>query len=175
MKRAAIVAPVRTPSGIEGGALAGMPPEWLASTVLAAVVEGSGIDPARVEDVALACVDGGLPAGPELSRAAARGAGLPLAVPGFLTDRRCGSGLQAVLTAAMMVQTGAADVVVAGGWSAPRRSALAPACRSTPLFWRMPRTWRATTASAGPTPTSSRWPVTARRRAPGGRASSPPR
>lgn len=115
VRRAAIVAPVRTPSGIEGGALAGMPPEWLASTVLAAVVERSGIDPARVEDVALACVDGGLSARPELSRAAARGAGLPLAVPGFLTDRRCGSGLQAVLTAAMMVQTGAADVVVAGG------------------------------------------------------------
>ncbi|MFG1790669.1 acetyl-CoA acetyltransferase [Nocardia sp. NPDC049149] len=115
MRRAAIVAPVRTPSGIEGGALSGMPPEWLATTVLSAVLERAGIDPMRVEDVAMACVDGSLSTGPELSRLAARGAGLPFAVPGFLTDRRCGSGLQAVITAAMMVQTGAADVVVAGG------------------------------------------------------------
>ncbi|WP_306796125.1 acetyl-CoA C-acyltransferase [Nocardia sp. XZ_19_369] len=115
MRRAAIVAPVRTPSGVEGGALSGMPPEWLASTVLSAVIERSGVDPMRIEDVAMACVDGGLANGPELSRLAAHGAGLPFAVPGFLTDRRCGSGLQAVITAAMMVQTGAADVVVAGG------------------------------------------------------------
>lgn len=114
MRRAAIVAPVRTPSGIEGGALSGMPPEWLASTVLSAVIARSGINPLRIEDVAMACVDNRAGA-PELSRLAARGAGLPFAVPGFLTDRRCGSGLQAVITAAMMVQTGAADVVVAGG------------------------------------------------------------
>ncbi|WP_406234754.1 acetyl-CoA C-acyltransferase [Nocardia sp. NBC_01009] len=115
MRRAAIVAPVRTPSGVEGGALSGMPPEWLASTVLSAVIDRSGIDPMRIEDVAMARVDGGAISAPELSRLAARGAGLPFAVPGFLTDRRCGSGLQAVITAAMMVQTGAADVVVAGG------------------------------------------------------------
>lgn len=115
MRRAAIVAPVRTPNGVAGGALSGMPPEWLASTVLSAVIERSGIDPMRIEDVAMACADGGSVSAPELSRLAARGAGLPFAVPGFLTDRRCGSGLQAVITAAMMVQTGAADVVVAGG------------------------------------------------------------
>lgn len=115
MRRAAIVAPVRTPSGVDGGALSGMPPEWLASAVLSAVIARSGIDPARIEDVAMACVDPGRMTGPQLSRLAARGAGLPFAVPGFLTDRRCGSGLQAVITAAMMVQTGAADVVVAGG------------------------------------------------------------
>ncbi|MET8872282.1 acetyl-CoA C-acyltransferase [Nocardia sp. NPDC004604] len=114
MRRAAIVAPVRTPSGIEGGALSGMPPEWLASTVLSAVIARAGIDPLRIEDVAMASVDNRASA-PELSRLAARVAGLPFAVPGFLTDRRCGSGLQAVITAAMMVQTGAADVVVAGG------------------------------------------------------------
>ncbi|MBH0778550.1 thiolase family protein [Nocardia bovistercoris] len=112
MRRAAIVAPVRTPSGVEGGALTGMPPDWLATTVLSAVIERSGIDPWRIEDVAMACVDVGAP---ELGRRAARGAGLPFAVPGFLTDRRSGSGLQAVITAAMMIQTGAADVVVAGG------------------------------------------------------------
>lgn len=115
MRRAAIVAPVRTPSGVEGGALSGMSPHWLAATVLDAVIERSGIDPWRIEDVAMACADGGLIAAPDLSRLAARGAGLPFAVPGFLTDRSGGSGLQAVITAAMMVQTGAVDVVVAGG------------------------------------------------------------
>lgn len=115
MRRAAIVAPVRTPGGVAGGALSGMPPEWLATTVLTAVIERSGVDPLRIEDVAMANIDSRRPAVPHLSRLAARGAGLPFAVPGFLTDRRCGSGLQAVITAAMMVQTGAADVVVAGG------------------------------------------------------------
>ncbi|WP_369690027.1 acetyl-CoA C-acyltransferase [Nocardia harenae] len=109
------MAPVRTPGGVAGGALSGMPPEWLATTVLSAVIDRSGIDPLRIEDVAMACIDPRRPTVPHLSRLAARGAGLPFAVPGFLTDRRGGSGLQAVITAAMMVQTGAADVVVAGG------------------------------------------------------------
>lgn len=115
MRRAAIVAPVRTPSGVDGGALSRMPAQWLASTVLSAVIERSGIDPWRIEDVAMACSRAGLDAAPDLSKLAARDAGLPFAVPGFVTDRHSGSGLQAVITAAMMVQTGAADVVVAGG------------------------------------------------------------
>ncbi|MFI1238858.1 thiolase family protein [Nocardia salmonicida] len=115
MRRAAIVAPVRTPSGVEGGALSGMPAEWLATTVLSAVIERSGIDPLRIDDVAMACIDGGLSDVPAVGSLAARGAGLPFAVPGFVTDKHGGSGLQAVITAAMMVQTGAADVVVAGG------------------------------------------------------------
>ncbi len=126
MRRAAIVAPVRTPSGIEGGALSGMPAEWLATTVVSAVLERSGIDPLRVEDVAMACVDGGLAGVPALGALAARGAGLPFSVPGFLTDRHSGSGLQAVITAAMMVQTGAADVVVAGGVECAATTAAPP-------------------------------------------------
>jgi len=51
MRRAAIVAPVRTPNGVEGGALSGMPLEWLASTVLSAVIERSGIDPSRMRTI----------------------------------------------------------------------------------------------------------------------------
>ncbi|MFC3963711.1 acetyl-CoA C-acyltransferase [Nocardia jiangsuensis] len=126
MRRAAIVAPVRTPGGVAGGALSGMPPEWLATTVLSAVIDRSGIDPLRIEDVAMACIDPRRPTVPHLSRLAARGAGLPFAVPGFLTDRRGGSGLQAVITAAMMVQTGAADVVVAGGVECSADGAISP-------------------------------------------------
>ncbi|MEU8895301.1 acetyl-CoA acetyltransferase [Nocardia sp. NPDC048505] len=119
MRRAAIVAPVRTPSGVDRGALSGLSPHSLVTAVLDHVVDRSGIHPSRIEDIALAGVD-------------ARTLSW-LALPGFITDRRGGSGLQAVLTAAMMVQTGAADVVMAGGVesashpTAPDRGALANA------------------------------------------------
>jgi acetyl-CoA C-acetyltransferase len=112
--RAAIVAPLRTPVGRFGGALRPVPAEDLAATIVKAVVERSGIDPARVEDVALAQSYANSEA-PCIGRWAALHAGLPVEVPGFQIDRRCGGGLQAIATAAMMVQTGAADVVLAGG------------------------------------------------------------
>jgi acetyl-CoA C-acetyltransferase len=112
--RAAIVAPLRTPVGRFGGALRPVPAEDLAATIVKAVVERSGIDPARVEDVALAQSYANSEA-PCIGRWAALHAGLPIEVPGFQIDRRCGGGLQAIVTAAMMVQTGAADVVLAGG------------------------------------------------------------
>ncbi|QYC41803.1 Beta-ketothiolase BktB [Nonomuraea coxensis DSM 45129] len=114
MRRAAIVAPVRTPVGTFGGSLRPVPVEDLAATVIKAVVERSGIDPGRIEDVAMAQSYANSET-PSIGRWAALHAGLPVAVPGFQLDRRCGGGLQAVVTAAMMVQTGAADVVIAGG------------------------------------------------------------
>jgi acetyl-CoA C-acetyltransferase len=114
MNRAAIVAPVRTAVGGFGGALRPVPAEDLAATVVKAVIERSGVDPERVEDVAMAQSYANSEA-PCIGRWAALHAGLPVGVPGFQIDRRCGGGLQAVITAAMMVQTGAADVVVAGG------------------------------------------------------------
>lgn len=114
MRRAAIVSPLRTPVGAFGGTLRPLPAEDLAALVLKAVVERSGVDPERIDDVAFAQSYANSEA-PCIGRWAALHAGLPIAVPGFQTDRRCGGGLQAVATAAMMVQTGAADVVVAGG------------------------------------------------------------
>jgi acetyl-CoA C-acetyltransferase len=113
-RRAAIVAPVRTPVGTFGGSLRDAPVEELAAVVIKAVVARSGIDPERIDDVAFAqsYVNGETPC---VGRWAALQAGLPVEVPGFQLDRRCGGGLQAIVTAAMMVQTGAADVVVAGG------------------------------------------------------------
>ncbi|MYV97787.1 acetyl-CoA C-acetyltransferase [Streptomyces sp. SID3343] len=114
MRRAAIVSPVRTPVGTFGGSLKAVPVEDLAATVVKAVVERTGIDPARIDDVAMAQSYANSET-PCIGRWAALHAGLPLSVPGFQTDRRCGSGLQAVVTAAMMVQTGACDVVLAGG------------------------------------------------------------
>jgi acetyl-CoA C-acetyltransferase len=114
MRRAAIVAPVRTPVGTFGGSLRGVPAETLAATVIRATLERSGIDPARIEDVVFAQSYANSEA-PCIGRWAALEAGLPVEVPGMQLDRRCGGGLQAVVTAAMMVQSGAADVVVAGG------------------------------------------------------------
>ncbi|HWU20035.1 MAG TPA: acetyl-CoA C-acetyltransferase [Nocardioides sp.] len=113
-RRVAIVDPVRTAVGAFGGALRPVAAEDLAAEVIKALVERSGIDPARIEDVAFAQSYANSEA-PCIGRWAALNAGLPVEVPGFQLDRRCGGGLQAVVTAAMMVQTGAADVVVAGG------------------------------------------------------------
>ena len=114
MRRAAIVSPVRTPIGKFLGDLADMPVEALAGTVIKAVVERSRMDPALIEEAIFAqgYANGEAPC---IGRWAALAAGLPIQVPGIQLDRRCGSGLQAIATAAMMVQTGAADVVLAGG------------------------------------------------------------
>lgn len=114
MRRVAIVNPLRTAVGTFGGSLRPVPAEDLAATVLKALVERSGVDPSRIDDVAFAQSYANSEA-PCIGRWAALHAGLPVEVPGFQIDRRCGGGLQSVVTAAMMVQTGAADVVVAGG------------------------------------------------------------
>jgi acetyl-CoA C-acetyltransferase len=82
--------------------------------VIQAVVARSGVDPARIDDVVFAQSYANSEA-PCIGRWAALAAGLPIGVPGFQLDRRCGGGLQSIVTAAMMVQTGAADVVLAGG------------------------------------------------------------
>ena len=114
MRRAAIVAPLRTAVGGFGGTLRPLPAQDLAAAVIRAVVQATGVDPARIEDVVLAQSYANSEA-PCIGRWAALHAGLPVEVPGLQLDRRCGGGLQAVATAAMMVQTGAADLVVAGG------------------------------------------------------------
>jgi acetyl-CoA C-acetyltransferase len=90
------------------------PAEDLAATVLKELIGRTEVDPARIEDVVFAQSYANSEA-PCIGRWAALHAGLPIEVPGLQIDRRCGGGLQAVVTAAMMVQTGAADVGVAGG------------------------------------------------------------
>jgi acetyl-CoA C-acetyltransferase len=114
MKRAAIVAPVRTAVGLFGGLLRDVPVEALARTVIRETVRRSGIDPERIDDVVFAQSYANSET-PCIGRWAALDAGLPIAVPGSQVDRRCGGGLQAILNAAMMVQSGACDAVVAGG------------------------------------------------------------
>lgn len=114
LRRAAIVAPIRTAVGKFGGALASLDAGQLGAVVLKALVERTKIDPARVDDVVFSQGYGNGEA-PSIGHWSWLAAGLPLEVPGYQLDRRCGSGLQAIANAAMMVQTGMSDVVVAGG------------------------------------------------------------
>ena len=111
---ALICEPLRTPVGRMGGVFRDVPAVDLAATVLRALVERTGIDPGRVDDVLLGqCYPNG--EAPAIGRVAALDAGFPITVPGIQVDRRCGSGLQAILQGAMQVETGASDLVVAGG------------------------------------------------------------
>lgn len=114
MRRAAIVAPLRSPIGRFGGALLPVPVERLGAIVANAVLDASGLDPALVEDVVFAQSYASSET-PCVGRWIALEMGLPIDVPGMQLDRRCAGGLQAVATAAMMVQTGVCDVVLAGG------------------------------------------------------------
>jgi len=114
VRRAAIVSPIRTPVGKFQGSLASMTAGDLGAVILKALVARTGIDPAKVDDVIFAQGYGNGEA-PCIARWSALAADFPIEVPGYQLDRRCGSGLQAVIDAAMMVQTGVADVVIAGG------------------------------------------------------------
>jgi acetyl-CoA C-acetyltransferase len=106
--------PLRTPVGRMGGALSALTAADLATHTLRALVDRTGLGAGDVDDVVLGH---GYPSGeaPAIGRIAALDAGLGAGVPGLQIDRRCGSGLQAVLYAAGQVATGAARVVVAGG------------------------------------------------------------
>jgi acetyl-CoA C-acetyltransferase len=97
-----------------GGVFKNVSGQALAATVLRALVDRTGLDSAEIDDVILGqgYANGEAPA---IGRVAALDAGYPISVPGMQIDRRCGSGLQAVLFAAMAVQTGGADLIVAGG------------------------------------------------------------
>jgi acetyl-CoA C-acetyltransferase len=114
LRRAAIVAPIRTAVGKFGGALATMNAGELGAIIIKGLIERTGIDPVRVDDVVFAQGYGNGEA-PAIGHWSWLAAGLPIEVPGYQLDRRCGSGLQAVINAATMVQTGASDVVLAGG------------------------------------------------------------
>ncbi|MCX5417468.1 acetyl-CoA C-acetyltransferase [Streptomyces sp. NBC_00059] len=109
-----ICEPLRTPIGRFGGAFAQQTPAALAARVIAEVVARTGIDPDRVDEVILGHAYPSSEA-PAIGRVAALDAGLPDTVTGVQTDRRCGSGLQAVLDAAMQIRAGFSDVVIAGG------------------------------------------------------------
>ena len=114
MREAVICEPVRTPIGRYGGMFAGLTAVDLGVAALTGLLERTGIAPADVQDVILGHCYPSMEA-PAIGRVVALDAGLPVTVPGMQIDRRCGSGLQAVITACLQVGAGAQDLVVAGG------------------------------------------------------------
>ena len=114
MREAVICEPVRTPIGRYGGMFASLTAVELGVAALKGLLERTGIKPADVGDVILGHCYPSMEA-PAIGRVVALDAGLPVTVPGMQLDRRCGSGLQAVIQACLQVATGQNDLVVAGG------------------------------------------------------------
>jgi 3-oxoadipyl-CoA thiolase len=115
LRDAWIIDAVRTPIGRYGGALATVRPDDLAALVLRALVERTGIDPATVEDVVLGCANQAGEDNRNVARMALLLAGFPVEVAGQTVNRLCGSGLQAVNSAAHAIGAGDGDVFIAGG------------------------------------------------------------
>jgi 3-oxoadipyl-CoA thiolase len=115
LREAWVVAAVRTPIGRYGGALAAVRPDDLAAAAIRAVVERSGIDPALIEDVILGCANQAGEDNRNVARMALLLAGLPVEAGGLTVNRLCGSGLQAVNSAAHAIAVGDGDVFIGGG------------------------------------------------------------
>ena len=109
------MAALRSPFGRYGGALAAVRPDDLAAAVIRALVERSGIDPLQIEDVILGCANQAGEDNRNVARMAALVAGLPIEVGGLTVNRLCGSGLQALNSAAHAIAVGDGDIFVAGG------------------------------------------------------------
>src|SRR5438552_12692984 len=150
VREAWIVEALRTPVGRYGGALAAVRPDDLAALAVRAVVDRSGIDPALVEDVILGCANQAGEDNRNVARMAALLAGLPVEVAGLTVNRLCGSGLQAINSAAHAIAVGDGDVFVAGGVESMTRAPYVMAKPSaawdrgnrelyaTTLGWRLP-------------------------------------
>jgi acetyl-CoA C-acetyltransferase len=115
MPEAYIIDAVRTPVGRRGGGLAAVHSADLGAHSIKALIERTGVDPERVDDVVFGCVDTIGPQAGDIARTAWLAAGLPEGVPGTTVDRQCGSSQQAVHFAAQGVMSGTQDLVVAGG------------------------------------------------------------
>ncbi|MGV9922308.1 acetyl-CoA C-acetyltransferase [Nocardia rhamnosiphila] len=118
---AVICEPLRTPVGRFGGVFKDVAPETLAAGLITELLDRTGLSADQIDDVVLgqASPNGEAPA---IGRIAALDAGLGVEVPGLQVDRRCGSGLQAVLQACMQVATGGSDLVLAGGTESMSRA-----------------------------------------------------
>ncbi|MFL2645720.1 MAG: acetyl-CoA C-acetyltransferase [Dehalococcoidia bacterium] len=114
MRGVAIVSPLRTAVGGFGGSLKPISAADLGAIVLKQIIANTNLDVTKIDDVILGH---GYPSGenPAIGRLTGLKSDLPIEVPGYQLDRRCSSGLQAILNASMLIQTDNADVVVAGG------------------------------------------------------------
>jgi 3-oxoadipyl-CoA thiolase len=115
MREALIVSAVRTPVGRAGGALADVRPDDLAAVAVRAAVDRPGFDASKLDDVVLGCTNQAGEDNRNVARMAVLLAGLPIEVPGQTVNRLCGSGLQAVASAAQAIKAGEGDAFVAGG------------------------------------------------------------
>jgi 3-oxoadipyl-CoA thiolase len=162
---AVIVDAVRTPVGRHGGALASVRPDDLAAVPIRALVERTRLDTVAVDDVILGCANGAGEDNRNVARMAGLLAGLPVEVPGQTVNRLCGSGLQAVVSAAQAVRAGEGSCFIAGGVESMTRAPwvmmktaepfarTAPPIADSTLGWRfvnpkMPKEW---TVSLGET------------------------
>lgn len=143
-----IIAAVRTPIGRHSGALARVRPDDLAAIAIRAVLERSGVAAASIDDVVLGCANQAGEDNRNVARMAALLADLPVDIAGQTVNRLCGSGLQAINTAAHAIAAGAADVMIAGGVESMSRAPYAmlkpeeafargaPEIADTVLGWR---------------------------------------
>jgi 3-oxoadipyl-CoA thiolase len=143
-----ITAAVRTPIGRAGGALAELRPDDLAAAAIAGLVRSASLPPDRIEDVILGCANQAGEDNRNVARMAALLAGLPVEIPGQTVNRLCGSGLQAVASAAHAVRAGEGDLFVAGGVESMTRAPYVtlksgkPWDRSTPAVADTTVGWR---------------------------------
>ena len=157
-RAAVIVDAVRTPIGRHRGALATVRPDDLAATVIRALVERTHVDCATIDDVIFGCTNQAGEDSRNIGRLAALIAGLPVEVPGQTVNRLCGSGLQAIVSAAHAIRSDEGDCFIAGGVESMTRAPWVtlrpdePFARSTPetadstIGWRftnpaLPREW----------------------------------
>ena len=157
MRDALIVSAARTPVGRAGGALADVRPDDLAATVINAVVDRSGVDPKRIDDVIFGCANQSGEDNRDVARMALLLAGLPIEVAGQTVNRLCGSGLQAVASAAQAIKAGEGNIFIGGGVESMTRAPYVMLKSGTPwnkefamadttLGWRfinpkMPKEW----------------------------------
>ena len=149
LRDAVIVATARTPMGRYGGQLKDVRPDDLAAIVLKEVCERAQIESKEVSDVILGCANQAGEDNRNVARMALLLAGFPVDVPGQTVNRLCGSGMQATIAAAREIQTGAADVMIAGGvesmtrapWVMPKPDGAFPrgpqTAYDTSLGWRL--------------------------------------
>ncbi|TWD75083.1 acetyl-CoA acyltransferase [Kribbella amoyensis] len=149
MRSALILDAVRTPVGKFGGALANARPDDLAAATVKELVDRTDTDPAELDDVILGNANGAGEENRDVARMAVLLAGFPTSVPGTTVNRLCGSGLEAAIQAARAIETGDAELVVAGGvesmsrapWVLPKPGKAYPAgsltAESTALGWRL--------------------------------------
>jgi 3-oxoadipyl-CoA thiolase len=148
MTDALIVDAVRTPIGRHGGALARVRPDDLAAVPIRALLQRTRIDPSSIDDVLLGCSNQAGEDNRNVARMALLLAGIPVGVPGQTVNRLCGSGLQAIVSAAHAIRSGEGSCCIAGGVESMSRAPWvtlkpetafprgAPAVADTTLGWR---------------------------------------